>query len=78
MKHTIGKTTWNYEIKWDVETFTQNNQDALYEVVERVYEDDQHKLNQLRDGDMELLWEWAEQNKDYIVEIMCKCYADCL
>lgn len=74
MKHTIGKTTWNYETKRDVETFTQNNQDALYSIVETHYEDQPQLLSSLRDGDTELLWEWAEKNKDFIVEIMCECY----
>lgn len=78
MKVNLNKTTREFDSKRTMEEFVDKNHLALHKSVESAYEDQPHRLQSLYDGDVELIQERANENKDYIRDVMTECYYDTL
>lgn len=74
MKLNLWKTSYDYSWWMSVNDFFSENQDVFYLSIEESYQDDPQVLNAIRNWDTDYVWDWFNQNEDYIKEIMIELY----
>jgi len=74
----LGKEKFTFSPDMDLDEFTSANEEYYSRMYEEAYQDEQHRLHKLRDGDTDDMREWVLEGKEQVMDLMAEIYREFL